>query len=197
MYYSGKYATMQGMDVRGFLPMRRIVNIFGAVGYSLLISSGTIALGVLLMWLVYGGQLEIIGVPREAATATQTGPVENLSEPSFIIQVITYFFTIVTALGVLFMLVTLPHWLGRFGSQIIKRAIRYCQHPVTLTSLLFAKILACGLVVSVLTLVGLFTNLEFAVILVLMSVTLFALIVFLIQHYLAKMSEVVVAKDVW
>ena len=197
MYYSGKYATMQGMDVRGFLPMRRIVNIFGAVGYSLLISSGTIALGVVLMWLVYGGQLEIIGVPREAATATQTGPVENLSEPSFIIQVITYFFTIVTALGVLFILVTLPYWLGRFGSQIIKRAIRYCQQPVTLTSLLFAKILACGLVVSVLILVGLFTNLEFAVILVLMSVTLFALIVFLIQHYLAKMSEVVVAKDVW
>lgn len=59
---------MQGMDVRGKLPMRRIVNTFGAIGYTLLWFSYVIVLGVGVMWLAQGGHLEIIGV----------SPVKNL-----------------------------------------------------------------------------------------------------------------------
>ena len=195
MYYSSKCVTMQGMDVRGFVSMRRIVNIFGAIGYSLLIFSYTIIFGVLAMWIIQGGHLEIIGVSPVSDSSIQAVSRES-TNPTFFWQVLTYTLSICMALVTLFILVTLPYWLGRGGSRVLKRIIRYCQYPVTLNNLLMAKILASSLCAALAVICG-FMKIDVVVILVLLSVTLLALLIFLIQHYLAKTSEVVEPKDVW
>ena len=196
MYYNGNYATMQDMDVRGFLPMRRIVNIFGAIGYSLLIFVYAITLGVVMMWLVNGGHLEFIGVsPADAQVIYVTS--SEAAQPSFAWQVFAYVLTVVMAMIVLFVMVTLPYWLGRSSSRILKRAIRYCQQPVTLASLLAGKVLACGIGAVPIIIGGLYLKASISIVIVLLGVVSLALFVFLIQHYLARMSEVVAAKDVW
>ncbi len=198
MYYSSKRGTMQGMDmdVRGRLPMRRIVNIFGAVGYTLLIFAYAITLGVIAMWLVQGGHMEFIGVTASEAQSVEVVE-QNIVEPALVWRLLTYMFTAVTTLAVLFVLVTLPYWLGRSGSKLMKRSIRYCQRSVTLASLLGAKALACGVGAGIIVIGGVYMGITIEVSLVLLGVVGLALLVFLIQHYLAKTSEVVEPKDVW
>ena len=195
MYYSSKRATMQGMDVRGFVSMRRIVNIFGAIGYSLLIFAYAVSIGVLIMWIIQGGHLEVIGVSQDTSSVVQPDS-QNSDNPSFIWQTLTYIFMICMFLVTLFILVTLPYWLGRGGSRVLKRIIRYCQYPVTLATLLTAKVLTSFLGAALVVVCGLL-RIDTIVILTLLSITLLSLVIFLVQHYLAKTSEVVEPKDVW
>lgn len=98
---------------------------------------------------------------------------------------------------VLFVMIALPYWLGRSGSRLLKRAIRYCRYPVTLKTLLLGKLLVCGVVMVPIIPGGLYAGADMIVTIVLFAVAMLALVVFAIQHYLATMSEVVAAKDVW
>ena len=175
--------------------MRRIVNMFGAVGYSLLIFSYAVTLGVLAMWMIQGGYLESIGISPADDAVVQ---IEGQDEVSlnFFQQFLKYTLSIGAALITLFILVTLPYWLGRGGSRVLKRIIRFCQYPVTLGTLLAAKILASSLCAALIVICG-FLKIDIVVILVLLSVVVLALLVFLTQHHLARTSEVVEPKNVW
>ncbi len=175
--------------------MRRIVNTFGAIGYTLLWFSYVIVLGVGVMWLAQGGHLEIIGVsPVEKPVQIVEG---DIVQPSLAWQIVSYSITLIMMGVVLFVMIALPYWLGRSGSRLLKRAIRYCRYPVTLKALLLGKFLACGVVMAPIVIGGVYAGADMIVTMVLLAVVMLALVVFAIQHYLATMSEVVVAKDVW
>ena len=53
------------MNIRGRIPMRRVVNIFGAVGYTVLIFSYVVAICGVWVFLVKNGWLASVGMPPE------------------------------------------------------------------------------------------------------------------------------------
>ncbi len=188
------------MNIRGRIPMRRVVNIFGAVGYTVLIFSYVVAICGVWVFLVKNGWLASVGMPPEMlsqapraadlppAQATDSSPIAGL-----VVTGITAFMAIVT----IFIAITLPYWLGYISSQGIKRAIHWCNQTVTLGTLLLAKLIACGVGAVPIAIVVMYdtTNLVLAISqMVLVGMTL---LLFTTQHYLAKSSEVVNASDVW
>ena len=140
--------------------------------------------------------MEFIGVTAPKAQSVEVVE-QDAVDPVFVWRFLTYVFASVMGITVLFVVVTLPYWLGRSGSRLMKRSIRYCQRSVTLASLLGAKALACGVGAGIIVIGGVYMGITIEVSLVLLGVVGLALLVFLIQHYLAKTSEVVEPKDVW
>ena len=80
---------------------------------------------------------------------------------------------------------------------MLKRSVRFCQCPVTLVTLLVGKVLACGVATVPVLLAGILQMGNLWVVVILLVFITVALIIFLLQHYLAYTSEVVQAKDVW
>lgn len=117
--------------------------------------------------------------------------------PSFIVQIIQILFLAIMSTIVLFVFVSLPYWLGRCGSYILKRCIRLCQAPVTLMNLLIGKVIACGLATVPVLIAGVCDVRQLPIVITLLTLITVALLIFLMQHYLARMSEVTEAKDIW
>jgi len=188
---------MQDMGARDVLSTRRIVNSFGAIGYSLLIIVYAIMAGVSILWLIQGGHLAVVGVPPEATDSTITSTLDQGTEsPSIIMVVLTYVLTAFMSITAVFVAVTLPYWLGKVGSFITRRAIGLFGWKVTLWSLLFAKLIAVGIAaVPVFALI--IQDVQNAIVLLAVSITVVAATVaFLLQHYLAKFSSIDV-EQVW
>ena len=64
-------------------------------------------------------------------------------------------------------------------------------------TLLVGKVLACGVATVPVLLAGILQMGNLWVVIILLGFITVALIIFLLQHYLAHTSEVVQAKDVW
>ena len=183
------------MNVRGPLPIKRIINAFGAVGYTLLLFVYAIISLSAVVWLMRRGKFFGLSVNlRTAEPLMQTVPTEP--EP-LTAQLLSAALGIATALVLVITLTALTYWLGRGGSRMLKRSVRFCQCPVTLVTLLVGKVLACGVATVPVLLAGILQMGNLWVVIILLVFITVALIIFLLQHYLAHTSEVVQAKDVW
>jgi hypothetical protein len=100
------------------------------------------------------------------------------------------------AVTVLFVTISLPYWLGKIGSRLLKRAIRFFQWPVTPMSLLVAKFISSGLATVPILVYG---TQDIGNIMLMISLLIFVILAFgafLLQHYFAKMSNLE-AKEIW
>lgn len=178
-------------------PSNPIVNVFGAIGYSLLVVVYVVMVGVGVLWLVHNGSLEVIGVPAESVQSPVTdGAIREEPDVSLFSTILAYIITAFMAVTVLFVMVTLPYWLGKSGSRVLKRIIRFCQWPVTPSSLLGAKIIACGVAMVPVAIYTIHDMSTLAILWAVIAVIGVSLITFLLQHYLAKMNELE-AKEIW
>ena len=188
------------MSMRTILPIRRVINIFGAIGYNLLVPACTIAIGVGLLQLAWSGALEIIGIRPEiiCVPILPSSPPEA-APPSLplAIKALDVVLTSVVTIAVLCAVIVLPYWLGRFSSAVLRRAIKLCGKSVTLNLLLFGKVLV-SLVGAVLALaISLYDPRQWLITVVLLAAIIAALVIFAMQHCLAKISKTVKAADVW
>lgn len=184
------------MGVRDLLPSRRIVNLFGAVAYSLLLLVYTAVAMITIRWLLTGGQSVMVLVEDPNAIVQEELPTPDRTTAGVIGEIVAYIIMSFMGLTVLFVAITLPYWLGRMGSYVLKRLIRWCKWRVTSLSLLIGKIIACSGIVAPLLLfiaqdiTSLFSLLTVA------SIAGVALVLFCLQHYLAKMMSLQSA-DIW
>ena len=106
------------MSMRTILPIRRVVNIFGAIGYNLLVPACAIAIGVGLLQLAWSGALEIIGIRPEiiCVPILPSSPPEA-APPSLplAIKALDIVLTSIVTIAVLCAVIVLPYWLGRFS----------------------------------------------------------------------------------
>lgn len=170
--------------------------MLGAIAYSLLLVAYAIVAAITLLWLVNNGQIETVpssevAAPTEVAISGTGGSVASI-----ILEIAAYVVTGLMLLTVLFVIVSLPYWLGKSGSFLLKRAIRLFQWSVTPLTLFVGKVIACGVVmlpVSVFIMQDISNLFSLLSIIVLVS---FALFIFMLQHYLAKMTNIE-AKQIW
>lgn len=186
--------------LRRLAPGKLIVNLFGAAGYSLLISVYAIIASVLLIWLVQGGMLSGIGIPTDAMNPPQfeiTNDADaSSSTTSLVARIFANIIAAFMAVTVLFVTISLPYWLGKIGSRLLKRAIRFFQWPVTPMSLLVAKFISSGLATVPILVYG---TQDIGNIMLMISLLIFVILAFgafLLQHYFAKMSNLE-AKEIW
>lgn len=189
---------MQVMKARNLLSSQRITNMFGAVGYSLLIINCAIVAGAILLWLInsdYGNAMGLqpevpVGVDEPVGDTTPSGTL------SVVVDIIAYTIAIVMGLAVMFVSITLPYWLGRVGSYCIKRIANLFIQVLTPAMLLLVKVIANGLIaVPILVIVA--TDIKnIPVLLFVSGLVLVALVMFLLQHYLAKMNNLE-TKEIW
>ena len=107
------------MNVRGPLPIKRIINAFGAVGYTLLLFVYAIISLSAVVWLMRRGKFFGLSINlRTAEPLMQTVPTEP--EP-LTAQLLSAALGIATALVLLITLTALTYWLGRGGSRMLKR----------------------------------------------------------------------------
>ena len=186
------------MKVRGTLNSQRITNMFGAVGYSLLIINCAIVAGAVLLWLINSGYGSAMGLQPEvpAETYAPVGDTAPSGALSVVLDIIAYTIAIVMGLAVIFVSITLPYWLGRVGSYCIKRIANLFIQVLTPAMLLLVKVIANGLIaVPILVIVAADIK-NIPVLLFVSGLVLVALVMFLLQHYLAKMNNLE-TKDIW
>ena len=186
------------MGVRALLPSQRIVNMFGAIGYSLLLISYALVASIMLFWLINNGSLVVGGSPSPAPVMvpefTDTGSETSIG--SILLGILAYTIIGIMVVTVVFVAVSLPFWLGKGGSYLMRRAIQLCRWSVTASSLLIGKLIACGVVIVPILM---FIIQDMSTFLMLISVGLlvgFAVVLFLLQHYLVKMNNLEV-KEIW
>ena len=106
------------MKVRGILNSQRITNMFGAVGYSLLIINCAIVAGAVLLWLINSGYGNAIGLQPEAPAETYApvGDTAPSGALSVVLDIIAYTIAIVMGLAVIFCIdySALLAWTGWF-----------------------------------------------------------------------------------
>ncbi len=182
------------MGVQYSKQIKAIINVFGAVGYTLLIFSYVIIFAAAFYWLAINNGLAWAGFPAEQLTqTTQATPAEATTENP---DILTTILAGVMTLVVVFVLVALPYWVGKTGSYITKKIIRTFDKSVNLKTLLIAKTAACGISIIPGPMVN-FAAVGVEVAIFQLILTSLAMLVFLTQHYLAKISSGVEAKDVW
>ena len=189
---------MQAMKARNLLSSQRIMNMFGAVGYSLLIINCAIVAGAVLLWLINSGYGNTIGLQPEAPAEAygSVGDTAPSGVLSVVLDIIAYMIAIVMGLAVIFVSITLPYWLGRVGSYCIKRIANLFIEVLTPAMLLLVKVIANGLIaVPILVIVAADIK-NIPVLLFVSGLVLVTLVMFLLQHYLAKMNNLD-TKDIW
>lgn len=185
------------MRVQSLLPSRRIVNMFGAVGYSLLIVTYAIVAAMVFYWLISNGHLTPQEVPvYSTAAPTTPTPTEVTPVAGIVFEILAYVITAFMTLTVLFVVVTLPYWLGRSGSYLLRRAILLCGLAVTRVSLFIGKIISCAVVVLPIAVLVAQDISQISALIIISMMTCLALAVFMLQHYLAKMNQLS-PEDVW
>ena len=189
---------MQAMKARNLLSSQRITNMFGAVGYSLLIINCAIVAGAILLWLINSDYGNAMGLQPEVPVGADepVGDTAPSGALSVVVDIIAYTIAIVMGLAVIFVSITLPYWLGRVGSYCIKRIANLFIQVLTPAMLLLVKVIANGLIaVPVLVIVA--TDIKnIPVLLFVSGLVLVALVMFLLQHYLAKMNNLE-TKEIW
>lgn len=184
------------MNVRTLLTSRRITNMFGAIGYSVLIVSYAVVVGMVLVWLLGGGTGEAVGVVAAedpvASLVEQTDP----GRASIIMSMLAYIIMIIMLFTVLFVVITLPYWLGKSGSYILKRTIRLFGISVTPAALLLAKLIANGMVCVPVLLIAAEDIGNILTLIFVSGLMGLTMVLFLLQHYLARMNHLE-AKDIW
>ena len=189
---------MQAMKARNLLSSQRITNMFGAVGYSLLIINCAIVAGAILLWLINSDYGNAMGLQPEVPVETYApvGDTAPSGALSVVLDIIAYTIAIVMGLAVIFVSITLPYWLGRVGSYCIKRIANLFIQVLTPAMLLLVKVIANGLIaVPILVIVA--TDIKnIPVLLFVSGLVLVTLVMFLLQHYLAKMNNLE-TKDIW
>ncbi|PID32941.1 hypothetical protein CR969_03415 [Candidatus Saccharibacteria bacterium] len=174
--------------------IKTVINVFGGVGYTILIFSYVIIFAAAFYWLASSNGLAWLGFPAERLTqTTQATPINPKPEDS---GLLTTILAGVMTLVVIFVLVALPYWVGKIGSYITKKTIRLFNQSVNLKTLLIAKTTACGISIIPGPMVN-FAAVGVEVAIFQLILTSIAMLVFLTQHYLAKISSGVEAKDVW
>ena len=189
---------MQAMKARNLLSSQRIMNMFGAVGYSLLIINCAIVAGAVLLWLINSDYGNVMGLLPEAPAETYApvGDTAPSGALSVVLDIIAYTIAIVMGLAVIFVSITLPYWLGRVGSYCIKRIANLFIEVLTPAMLLLVKVIANGLIaVPILVIVAADIK-NIPVLLFVSGLVLVTLVMFLLQHYLAKMNNLE-TKDIW
>lgn len=181
--------------------MRRVANVFGALGYGFLVFSYSLSGAAAWLWLLQSGVLVWFGVPSDMSPSlpATSGPGVDI-QPGFTsppAQAIAHVLTAATVVAVMFMMLALPYWIGRGASIIVKRTIRWLQQPVTLASLLSAKLLACLAGIGMASFTGAYGTNDASLLIVQIVTLTAAIVAFLIQHYIAAVSEILAAKDVW
>lgn len=175
---------------------QRVVNVFGGVGYSLLMAlyAAVIALG--LIWLLSAGYMDPLGFSADFTAPREVPEEQTDVEVSMVGSILAYLVTGFMVVTAIFVLMALPYWLGRLGSKWLKRLIRLCQISVTPASLLIGKLIACGLAIvpSSIMVIADAGALYLAASSFLIS--LLAVVVFILQHAIAAMSRFE-AKDIW
>ena len=190
---------MQGMNVRSLLTSRRIVNMFGAIGYSVLIVAYAVVVGTILMWLVRSGYGEAVGVLPPATVDPSTNVATELPDPagaSLGVSIVGYAIAAIMLVTVVFVTITLPYWLGKSGSYLLKRAIRLFSISVTPMTLLLAKLLASGVVWLPVLLIAAEDIGNLLTLLFVAGLMALTVVLFLLQHYLARMTHLE-AKNIW
>lgn len=183
------------MDSQLSISSRKIVNIFGAIGYSLIVVLYGIIIAVILAWLINGGHLVIIGMsPVDANNRPLDG--QNLTDPSAAVSVLSYVFTALMLLIVGFVMVTLPYWLGKICSSILRKAFGLLKIKISSARLLVVKCLVCLLAAIPLLLLMSENFSYFITSLAGLAVILLAVLLFMVQHGIAKMSQLDI-KDIW
>lgn len=131
--------------MKNILRREVVVNAFGAVGYTLLVAAWTFFLAVLLSSLfeAYASQGQSSGVlsPSPKPNPTSAGPV---------VVVAGYIITGLIAAVSLAIVATLPYFIGRWGSRILKAFMKLCRIDMTKRQLFFVKA-----ILAILPLVGL------------------------------------------
>ena len=180
------------------LPSRRIVNMFGAVGYSLLIATYAIVASMVFYWLISSGHLtpNVLQVESGVVSDELAGGHGSESATSLVFELMAYIVAGFMALTVVFVVVTLPYWLGRSGSYLIRRAIRLCGLAVSRLSLLFGKIISCAMVVLPVAVLVAQDISQLGALVLVSAMTGLAFSVFMFQHYLAKMNDLS-PEEVW
>lgn len=186
---------MQGMRNRLAAHSQKVVNVFGAVGYTLLIFVITLSMISFFSWMLNLGYIASdtsnANRPEPSNTDSTTG-----DQATLIALIFAYTIMILTGLVTVFVTVTLPYWLGKLGSRILKKIIRLCQIPVTPNSLLFAKILATGFAASPILLLIATDISSISLVFATAVIASITLVIFIVQHTIAKMSSFE-AKDIW
>ena len=94
------------MRVSSNLSIRRIANLFGAIGYSLLVFAYVIVLTGTVLWLIQSGFLSVLGIhyqpPAQQLEATQA--VSQPRQVPVLLQIISLSMTAVMALTIIFLL---------------------------------------------------------------------------------------------
>ena len=104
--------------MRTILPIQCVVNIFGAIGYNLLVTACAIAIGVGLLQLAWSGALEIIGIrPEIICVPILPSSSPEAAPPSLplAIKALDIVLTSIVTIAVLCAVIVLPYWLGRFS----------------------------------------------------------------------------------
>ena len=188
------------MSMRTILPIRRVINIFGAIGYNLLVPACAIAIGVGLLQLAWSGALEIIDIRPEiiCVPILPSSPPET-APPSLplAIKALDVVLTLIVTMAVLCAVVVLPYWLGRFSSAVLRRAIKLCGKPVTLNLLLFGKVIVSLVGAALALAISLYDPRQWLITVALLAAIIAALVIFAVQYCLAKISKTVKAADVW
>lgn len=185
--------------IRGVLSGGRIANIFGAAGYTMLAFALSLVAISVLYWAIRSGLLVGMGLTPESLVVekTPTSPAPEAQSLSFVEQTMSVLVSIIVMFSFGFMMVSLPFWIGKISSALLKKSILLVVGRVSLGTLFFAKVVACSVVMAaalVLRLIEL-NRLPF---LILQSLSIVAAIgCFSVQHYLAKASEVIEVKEVW
>lgn len=170
--------------------------MLGAIAYSLLLVAYAIVAGVTILWLISSGRIDIVTSPVPTLPYEAVAPAAEGSVGSILLEMLAYIITALMLLTVTFVVVSLPYWLGKSGSFLLKRTIRLFQWSVTPLTLLVGKIIACGVVmvpVSMFIMQDISNFLSLISIIVLVTLALF---IFMLQHYLAKMTKIE-AKQIW
>ena len=100
------------MNARGINPVRRLINLFGALAYSLLIFTYAIIVGAGLLWLARSGLLMQLGVSPEVVQPTPNPPATPSDTMPravpFMLQVVQLLLMSVMTVAVVGVVIMLP-----------------------------------------------------------------------------------------
>lgn len=167
-------------------------NLFGAFGYTIWLMSLALTIVVYFVWLAWESSGTLSPLLQERPSTPTTGAPASVSLAA---QIIGYSITVLVTTVAIFVAVTLPYWIGRWSSRLLKRGMALLRVPERSLSLLWAKITIVTLVVcmSGAAAIWLFDSpLQDVALtaLLAMSMALVSLVLFALQHYMAKVGRI-------
>ena len=171
-----------------------IMNACGAIGYMLLLTTWALFAAILLA-LVFGASYQ-----PGATEVTQTVSPSSASESSAVLVAASYILTVVLVLVSIGIVMTLPYFVGKWGSRILRWLMRMTRIDITRRQLFFVKSILASLPLLGLLIVN-FTLMPEEITLAAMyvatvSIGAVSITIFLLQLLLARRLNVPV-EEVW